>query len=209
MISVTKRERGWLVVAAVGLLILLLALPVFSRWDARVAAVLQAGPAWEISGAGALEVVGGAFVIGPAVLLATAFFLWKRRPWGAARVALLPLAGEAFMFIVKHLVGRQRPLNPHEAGLSFPSGHATNAAILACLLAWLAFRQPRGKAVVTLLLVLGAAWALVTAAARVAYGVHYFSDVVGGLGAGLFVAGSGLAVLSVAERHFSPAPTSP
>lgn len=102
-------------------------------------------------------------------------------------LAIVVLAG--VVFAVKRVFRRQRPkgewgalyrkTDPH----SFPSGHAARMAMLAVLAAalgpaWLAW----------LLLV----WAPLVALARVAMGVHYLSDVIGGallgIGVGLALA---------------------
>jgi undecaprenyl-diphosphatase len=86
---------------------------------------------------------------------------------------------------VKRLIRRQRPqgewggiyrlTDPH----SFPSGHAARMALLLALAAaW-------GPAWLAWLLLL---WAPLVALARVAMGVHYLSDVLGGALVGLAVA---------------------
>jgi undecaprenyl-diphosphatase len=91
----------------------------------------------------------------------------------------------ALVLVVKRLIHRRRPegewggiyraTDPH----SFPSGHAARMALLLALVAawgpaWLAW------------LLLG--WAPLVALARVAMGVHYLSDVLGGAVVGLAVA---------------------
>jgi undecaprenyl-diphosphatase len=193
-------ERGFLVAAALGALVFLAALAsVLARaglvaWDASVGAALAGIPAFP---ARVLDVLGSELVVAPVVLLGGAWLLWKRRPWGVAKLALLPLAGEVAVFAIKRLVGRERPPNPYDAGLGFPSGHATDAAIFACLAAWFALR--RGSAAVAIV-ALGALWALAMAAARVALGVHYLSDVVAGLGLGAAIGGGGLVALTALQR---------
>ncbi len=99
---------------------------------------------------------------------------------------LVGIAGLAvFVLAIKRLIRRQRPAgewggiyratDPH----SFPSGHAARMALLVVLAAawgpaWFAW----------LLLV----WAPLVALARVAMGVHYLSDIVGGAVVGVTVA---------------------
>ncbi len=96
----------------------------------------------------------------------------------------------AFVLVVKRLIRRQRPAgewgaiyrntDPH----SFPSGHAARMALLVVLaMAW-------GPAWFAWLLVV---WAPLVALARVAMGVHYLSDIVGGA-----VVGAAVAVAMVA-----------
>lgn len=93
----------------------------------------------------------------------------------------------------KSFFGRARPdaasLYVHDNSLSFPSGHATAAAalygFLACLL-YARARTPIQKALVVMFaaIVIGA-----VGASRVALGVHYATDVLGGfLLAGAWIA---------------------
>ncbi len=96
-----------------------------------------------------------------------------------------------FVFALKGLIRRQRPsgnwggiyrqVDPH----SFPSGHATRAAMLAVLglglgPAWFGW-------MITL-------WAPLVCASRVITGVHYVSDILGGIILGLFM---GLALMAI------------
>jgi undecaprenyl-diphosphatase len=104
-------------------------------------------------------------------------------------IAIAVLA--VIVFAIKRLVRRQRPegewgglyrrTDPH----SFPSGHAARMAMLAML--GVALGPPWFG-------VLLLAWAPLVALARVAMGVHYLSDVVGGALLGL-AAGLALAIV--------------
>jgi undecaprenyl-diphosphatase len=103
----------------------------------------------------------------------------------APRLLLAIAALAVLVLAVKRLIRRQRPqgewggiyrlTDPH----SFPSGHAARMALLLALAAaW-------GPAWLAWLLLL---WAPLVALARVAMGVHYLSDVLGGALVGLAVA---------------------
>ena len=94
---------------------------------------------------------------------------------------------------VKLLIRRRRPEGewgaiyrttvPH----SFPSGHAARAFLLAVLaVAW-------SSAALAVVLIV---WAPLVALSRVAMGLHYLSDVVGGAFLGLIAGGVALAVVS-------------
>jgi undecaprenyl-diphosphatase len=205
MMPLTPRERGWLGAAAAGALLFLIALVgwrsgALAPWDAAAAGALgrSSGPAHDA--AGVLATVGGTAVVAIVIVLAAAWLAWRRRWWGAARVVVLPAAGEAFVILVKELARRPRPPNPLETDFSFPSGHATDAAIFACLLAWYALGRGRRAPVVVFLLLVASTWAVVVAASRLVLGVHYLTDVLAGLGGGVAVAGAGLAALGYAER---------
>jgi undecaprenyl-diphosphatase len=107
---------------------------------------------------------------------------WKSlAPRLLAGIAVLAV----LVFVIKRLFRRQRPqgewggiyraTDPH----SFPSGHAARMVLLLLLIAaW-------GPAWLAWLLLL---WAPLVALARVAMGVHYLSDVIGGAAVGLAVA---------------------
>ncbi len=111
----------------------------------------------------------------------------------ASRVFILQLVvgiviTAAIVVAIKFIVRRRRPEGKWGAFYrwtdpnSFPSGHAARMAMLA--VAGFAFGHP-GFGLLLLL------WAPLVALARVAMGVHYVSDVVGGLLIGL---GTGLAL---------------
>jgi undecaprenyl-diphosphatase len=100
----------------------------------------------------------------------------------AALVAVLAIGGWAVRIGVRDLVARPRPTDGFwpESGYSFPSGHTSNAAITVCLaliVAWPYLRR-RGHR----LAMAGAVmWAAAVGFSRLAGGVHWPSDVLGGL----------------------------
>ena len=125
------------------------------------------------------------------VVVLAGISLWRRE----VRVALwMVLSGIVVLLgnpAVKTLFDRPRPpwdMPLHEiGGWSFPSGHASGAALVATILVL-------GTIVTTgrgwkrrLLITLWVVVALVVAADRVFLGVHYLSDVVAGLSLGSFV----------------------
>lgn len=129
-----------------------------------------------------LSWAGSSFVIA----VWTVFFvvLYQRRRVDALTVALSSAGAAVIFYLDKLLVGRPRPPVQHlEAvgGGSFPSGHATLSAgfYLALMIAFLAGKPRRAAvvaaAVATELLVVG------IAVSRVYLGVHYPSDVAGGV----------------------------
>ena len=115
--------------------------------------------------------------------------LRTRAWWAMATMA----AGWAIAVVLKLLVRRARPelddpIAQH-AGYSFPSGHATNNAIVVTVVVLLMWNVV-GPEVRRLLVGLGAAWVIVTCADRLFAGAHFLSDVVAGvlLGCGLTIA---------------------
>ncbi len=110
-------------------------------------------------------------------LLAVWFFgdaFW--RPWAVVMLASIGTLA-LLVFPLKQLIRRRRPeglwggiyrkTDPH----SFPSGHAARAFLIAVLVTGLG---PGWLAIIVWI------WAPLVALARVAMGVHYVSDVIGG-----------------------------
>lgn len=124
-----------------------------------------------------------------AIVIPAAAWVWRR---GRARLALFllvtTLGGGLLDTIVKVVVSRARPslVDPVATahGKSFPSGHAMSSTLVygALLLVFLPAIGRRFRPYVV-----GAAVVLVTAIgfSRLALGVHYISDVVGGVVLGL------------------------
>lgn len=126
----------------------------------------------------------------PVVVLAwLRFGLRTRAMWAVATMA----TGWLLAAALKLVVGRARPAfdDPFavHSGYSFPSGHATNNAIVVTIVILL-LRPVLGSAARWALLGAGALWVLVTCADRVFLGAHFLSDVTAGvlLGCGLCIA---------------------
>jgi undecaprenyl-diphosphatase len=133
-----------------------------------------------------LSWLGRALVLLPLTLAAAIYLFFRRR----IRVALLlitVLGGRLLVELQKMFVGRDRPgVDEHlEAvrSLSFPSGHAANAMITFMAIALLVPVKQRNRAISA---GLGLAIALQAGWSRVALGVHWPSDVIGGWAFGIF-----------------------
>lgn len=141
---------------------------------------------------------------------AASIFMWRR---GQPRIALFlvvtGLLGGLLNSTIKELVDRPRPslVAPVASarGKSFPSGHATAAMVNygALLLAFLPIMAKRLRpwawaAVITLILAIGFS--------RLALGVHYITDVLGGFAFGLAWLAASTAAFSVwrVERREEP-----
>jgi membrane-associated phospholipid phosphatase len=139
------------------------------------------------------------------------WLFWRRLPRLALFVLITAAGSSLLNSTVKTAVHRVRPVLAHpvaqEHGLSFPSGHA-QAAVVGYSLLLIVFvpilhgTWRRGA------VVLAAVAALAIGFSRVALGVHYVSDVVGGfvLGAAwVALMASAFNVLSIRRgRHGSP-----
>ncbi|SCL14822.1 undecaprenyl-diphosphatase [Micromonospora rhizosphaerae] len=120
-----------------------------------------------------------------AALVVVAWLLVRRARRLALWVVTTMAVGGLLGALLKLLVGRHRPdlLDPvaRAAGFSFPSGHALNATLAAgvLLLVFLPFahdRRPLRWALWTAAVLI----AVVTGISRIALGVHWTSDVLGG-----------------------------
>jgi undecaprenyl-diphosphatase len=135
-----------------------------------------------------------------------AVWLARRTPRLASQVVVGAVGGITAELLLKRLFRRQRPaLLPHlerVTSTSFPSGHSMSAASLYLSLAFVASRSRRLRAHRALMLAGGGAFASMIGATRVFLGVHWPTDVLGGLALGTAWACAAEAVfdLTGAER---------
>jgi membrane-associated phospholipid phosphatase len=142
--------------------------------------------AWQL-----VTALGGAFLafVGTALVLGS---LLSRRLRLALIVAVVLIAASLFTHVVKDFVSRPRPPWEHFApspGFSFPSGHALNSTVMYGLLAVIVGRSGVRRTIRRLAVAVGVTLPFVIGVSRIALGVHYPSDVLGGwLGGIAFVA---------------------
>jgi membrane-associated phospholipid phosphatase len=113
------------------------------------------------------------------VMLFSGWLVWKKRSLAALVVAVVPALTLVLTSALKEMFDRARPtIVPRidqVTELSFPSGHASNAAATFVLLALvLPGQSPRMR------MALAITGAVLIGWSRVALGVHWPSDVVGG-----------------------------
>lgn len=102
---------------------------------------------------------------------------------------VLAVGGAAMIFTtVKVIVSRLRPSSEliEVVGYSFPSGHATMATAMSAALYFILIKRIRFLALKVLILFACILWPLMISVSRVYLDVHWLSDVIAGLGLGLF-----------------------
>ena len=129
---------------------------------------------------------GGTLTITALAVLAVAFaaFAWRR--WREPMLVAVAVAGEVAIFLlVTMLVDRERPpvrhLDEAPPTSSFPSGHTAATIALWGSLAVLANERARSAVVRNLFLVLAFAMPLLVASSRLYRGMHFLTDVLGGM----------------------------
>jgi membrane-associated phospholipid phosphatase len=191
---------AFLVLVPFALLALLVlgAWPPLFRLDAAITDALH-GYALEHPAFGrAMSLWSDVFAPNPLRVAAAVLVGWllvRRAPRLALWVVTTMTVGGLLGGLLKLLVGRHRPdlLNPvaRAAGFSFPSGHTLNATLAAGVLLLVFLPYARNRRGLRWGLWTGAVLlAAVTGLSRIALGVHWTSDVVGGwlLGAAVVAA---------------------
>ena len=153
---------------------------------------------------GVTELGSTIFVCGLALCLGI-YFVFRRQVHLAAGLAVAVFGAGAAALVIKEVIQRARPTRMYQAyaetGFSFPSGHATLAAAFYGFLIYLLWRMmPAGFARTASVSALALLIALISFS-RLYLGVHYLTDVVGGLLlGGLFVWIGSLVVKRIAKQ---------
>lgn len=187
--------------AAAGLLALVAAITGASgqplAWDRAIIVALREpgdqatpiGPRWLRGAMVDLTALGDGTVLTLVVIAAAGLLLVLGRARTAGLVVLATWLGSVLAAQAKLVVGRPRPELVERlvevGGLSFPSGHATNSAIVYLTLASLATHVERGAAVRRYTLMVAALLVATIGVSRVYLGVHWPSDVLAGWCAGV------------------------
>ncbi len=136
-----------------------------------------------------LSFLGSGLVLS-GLTIAAAIFLFFRRRIRAALLLITVFSGRMLVELQKVVIQRERPgVDEHLEAVtstSFPSGHAANAMITFLAIALLVPAKQSNRAIS---IALAVALALLVGWSRVALGVHWASDVVGGWAFGLLWVG--------------------
>ncbi|MEU4762428.1 phosphatase PAP2 family protein [Actinosynnema sp. NPDC023794] len=187
---VVRSAASWVAAAAAGVAFAVVMVSVWAEW-APVREVDQAisdgltrwvgGSGGLVSAMSAITRLGDTATLTGVTALAAAWLLLRRRPWMAAHVVVTALGGGLLGVVVKELVERLRPLVDVEVatapGWSFPSGHTLGATVTYGVLLLVFASVRRARRVLVPLVV---AVVVVVGFTRVALGVHFATDVLGG-----------------------------
>jgi len=149
----------------------------------------------------ALACIGDASVLGPAVLVALAYLLWRKRWMAAAHFAAAIVFGLVFTSLLEAVIDMPRPPTA-PAGFGFPSVAVTMTTIVFGFFAVLIARELPGRTRVWPYLLAGVITTMV-AFARLYLGAHWPSDLVGGTLFGvLWLLALGIAYRRHVQRSF-------
>jgi undecaprenyl-diphosphatase len=154
------------------------------------------------------SIVGGTIGMFVIAIVLVVIFIWRKRPWDAANIAIAIAMVVAIGAPMSYVVARVRPSDSlaESTATSFPSGHTAVATTVVVTLALLLRKW--------YLWVGGVLWVLWMMWARTYLHAHWLSDVVAGLLEGIAVATLvWCAVEAVRDRRAvrskTPAPTEP
>ena len=138
--------------------------------------------------------------------IAFAVFYIFRHKWLNLIFGTITIAGGSLLnTAIKNVVMRPRPdfIDPFviEYNYSFPSGHAMSSLIAYGLLTYLLWSATQNRYAKIFIIFGGTLLVLLIGISRLALGVHYFSDVVGGFAAGALWLGVCISALSFLKRQ--------
>jgi undecaprenyl-diphosphatase len=138
------------------------------------------------------------------ILIGLYFFV--RRYWLKLTFWIITLVGGSLLNgLLKNFFGRARPsfVDPYviEQNFSFPSAHSMMSLILYGLIAYLLWREIRDRPTRYIIVFNAVLFIVLIGISRMALGVHYLSDVLGGFSAGGLWLGACITALNFIQRR--------
>lgn len=136
-------------------------------------------------------------------IIISVFLLIKHMKKEAAFLSITMLADALILFILKMLLEIPRPISNFvtETDFSFPSGHATTTVVFFGVLSYLVLKKYKN---VNLEITLASFFmVLLISFTRLYLGIHWFSDVLGGIFLGWFILTSSLIIKKYFENDRS------
>lgn len=191
-----KRVQVWWLIASVSLLLFIgtaigLSYDLFQSFDETVIQLLQQFES-PLMTAIFLTFTQIGSLIGTLIIFLILLYLFRRFRWRAESILLtsVVLATPILNIILKELFQRARPTANQLidiSGYSFPSGHTMYAASLygiTLTLIWFKLKRRSERIFLTFVIL---ATITIIAASRIYLGVHYPSDIIGGIFASTFI----------------------
>jgi membrane protein DedA with SNARE-associated domain/membrane-associated phospholipid phosphatase len=153
-----------------------------------------------------LTMLGDTVVMTVVAAVLIGWLVWRRAYRAATAATIAILAAKIFVPILKDVIQRPRPFTVYEGAeqFSFPSGHATMAAVILGILAVLVSRS-MGRWARSLVYALCGVAVVAIAFSRVYLGVHWLSDVGAGLLFGAVMAAAfGVVIETLPPRRIMP-----
>ncbi|MBI2719438.1 MAG: phosphatase PAP2 family protein [Rhizobiales bacterium] len=153
-----------------------------------------------------LTMLGDTLVMTVLSVTIIVWLMWRRAYRAAIAATIAIVAGKIFVPILKYGIQRARPIELYGGAeqFSFPSGHATMAALIFGILAVLV-GHALGRWSRSLVYAMCTVLVVAIAYSRVYLGVHWLSDVLGGLLFGAVMAAAfGIAIEAVPPRRIRP-----
>ena len=152
-----------------------------------------------------VTMLGDGLVMTAVALAIVVWLLWHKAFRGALAALIAILAARIFVTLLKYGIQRPRPVETYGAELlSFPSSHATLAALTFGILAVLVSHS-MGRWARALVYALCGLAVVAIAYSRVYLGVHWLSDVMGGVLFGAVLAAAyGVAIEAIPPRRIKP-----
>ena len=127
-------------------------------------------------------------MIGISILLSV--FLWRRYCKKFALFFSITILVDALVvLILKETIKRARPLNGiiPKTDFAFPSGHTADAVIFFGFLTYLIMQKSKSRTIKGIAICISAFMILLIGFSRIYLNIHWLTDVIGGLGLGLFI----------------------